>query len=133
MEEIEKKNNVILDMRKVYVDVSSIMNKNFKKCIKNKDFIICLSELTILEIKNEKVYKGIPNEKFINKLIDKATILKLNDNVLKLAKFFVDEGIIPKEQYNDALHISIAKYYRCYTIMYDKESLLHKNIDFRYI
>lgn len=133
MEEKINKENTILDMRKVYIDVSSIKNKNFKKCIKGKNIIPCLSELTILEIKNEKVYKGLPNEKFINKLIERAVILKINDNILELAKYLINEEIIPKAQYNDALHISIAKYYRCYTIMYDKEILKQKNIDFNMV
>lgn len=133
MEDFLNKENTILDVRKIYLDVSSIKNKNFKKCVKNKKMIFCLSELTVLEIKNEKVYKGLPNENFINKLMKKAVILKINDNILEFAKFLINEGIIPKEQYNDALHISIAKHYRCYTIMYDKEILKQKNIKFELV
>lgn len=128
MENNIKKYNTILDMKKVYIDVSSIKNANFKKCIENMDIIICLSELTILEIKNEKVYNGLPNEDFINGLMQNAIVLKVNNNILAFAKYLIDNFIIPKEQYNDALHIAIAKYYRCYTILYDKEVFENKNL-----
>ena len=130
---MRNKYNVMLDMKKVYIDVSGIRNVNFKNCIKKMNIIVCLSELTMLEIKNEKVYNGLPNEEFINEMIEKAIILKVNNNILKFAKYLIDNSIIPKEQYNDALHISIAKYYRCYTIMYDKECFKNKNIDFKNI
>lgn len=130
MTSLEVVNNKILDLKKMYIDVSSIMNRNFKDVIKKKKVIICISELSILEMKNEEVYNGIPYEEEVNRILEKAIVLKINDNILKLAKLLVEEGIIPKEQYNDALHISIAKYYRCYNIMYDKEMLKQKNIDF---
>ncbi len=128
--ELIKKTNAILDMKKVYIDVSSVKNKYFMECIIKKDVIACFSELSVLEIRNEKVYNGIPNEDFVNDLLEKSKILKINDKILNLAKFIVEQGIIHKRNYNDALHISIAKYYRCYTIMYDTGELKNKRIDF---
>lgn len=130
---ILRKKNAVLDMKKIYIDVSSVKNKYFKQCIKNKSILTCFSELSLLEIKNEKVYKGIPNEKFVKMLLKKSLILKINNKILRFAKSIVEQGIIPKQNYNDAIHIAIAKYYRCYSIMYDVSEIKNKHIDFNLI
>lgn len=125
----EQKITNINELRRIYLDVSCFKNKNFTKYIEKNKIALCVSELTLLEVKNEKTYCNIPNEEDVDNLLKNALVLKLNNKILELAKKFMIDNKLPKEQYNDALHIAIAKYYRCYMIIYDKETLKEKRLE----
>lgn len=119
----------INELRRIYLDVSCLKNNAFTKYIEKNRIALCVSELTLLEVKNEKAYGNIPNEEYVDNLLKNAFVLKLNNKILELAKKFMLDNKLPKEQYNDALHIAIAKYYRCYTIVYDKDTLKEKRLE----
>ncbi len=116
-------------MNKIYLDSSCLTNEYLLEYIKNTKVDFCISELTLLELKSLESYKKIDQER-INEILKNVTILKTNEKILRLAKAYVDWNCISKEEYNDGLHIAIAKHYKCKTILYDKDTLKQKSINY---
>lgn len=73
------------------------------------DYDIFISDIVLLEIEQapEEKKKSLMN--VIKK--NKIKALESTDEAEKLADIYVNEGIIPKKYYNDALHIAIATKY----------------------
>lgn len=116
-------------INKIYLDSSCLSNEYLLEYLKNTKAQFYISELTLFELKSLEVYKKISKEK-IDELLKVLTILKTNEKILRLAKAYIDWDCISKEEYYDALHIAIAKYYKCSTIIYDKDTLKKKKINY---
>jgi predicted nucleic acid-binding protein len=73
------------------------------------DYDIFISDIVLLEIEQapEEKKKSLMN--VIKK--NKIKALESTNEAEKLADIYVNEGIIPKKYYNDALHIAIATKY----------------------
>lgn len=120
-------------IRRAYLDISCLVNPYFEEQFKKMKMDLFISELTLLELKSYCMYeKEISYADMLNR-IENVKILKINNTILKIAKRYVDNNIVEKNRYNDALHIAIAKYYQCFSIIYDTSTLREKNITFEKI
>ncbi|TXT62381.1 MAG: hypothetical protein BAJALOKI3v1_600002 [Promethearchaeota archaeon] len=109
-----------LNIMKIYLE-TSVINFLFAKDAPEKmritqeffnvisDYDIFISDIVLLEIEQapEEKKKSLMN--VIKK--NKIKALESTDEAEKLADIYVNEGIIPKKYYNDALHIAIATKY----------------------
>lgn len=115
---------------KMYLDVSCLVNEYLLDYIENAKTTFCISELTLLELKSYELYDTNFNKERIEKLLKKLEILKVNEKILRLAKAYTEFNCISKEEYNDAIHIAIARHYNCRAIIYDKSALEEKKINY---
>lgn len=120
-------------IRRAYLDISCLVNPYFEETFNKMKMDLYISELTLLELKSYCMYEQDISYADMLKRIANVKILKINNVILKIAKRYVDNNIIEKSRYNDALHIAIAKYYQCFSIVYDTSTLREKNITFEKI
>ena len=80
---------------------SNILIDEFEKGIK----ILMLSDLTIEEL--ELARKEIRN-KMLDTITNKTITVNIDDEVINLAKTYINEGALTNKSYNDALHIALA-------------------------
>ncbi len=73
------------------------------------EYKVFISDIVLLEIEQASVKKKELLLNVINKY--KMRALESSEEAEKLADIYVNEGIIPKKYYNDALHIAIATKY----------------------
>jgi len=116
--------------RKIYLDVSCLVNDYLLDYIENTKTTFCISELTLLELKSYELYNKNFKKKKIDNVLKNIEVLKVNEKILRLAKAYTKFDCISKEEYNDAIHIAIAKYYKCSAIIYDKIALEEKKINY---
>ncbi|MEI6090378.1 MAG: type II toxin-antitoxin system VapC family toxin [bacterium] len=75
------------------------------------DYDVYISSIVFDEIDNTRneekkllLYQAIQDYKLLNFDI-------VNDNILEIANHYINEGIIPKNKFEDAVHIAFATYY----------------------
>lgn len=120
-------------IRRAYLDISCLVNPYFDEIFNKKKMDLYISELTLLELKSYCMYETEASYSEIIERLKNIKVLKINNTILKMAKRYVDKEIIEKSRYNDALHIAIAKYYQCFSIVYDSSILNEKSIVFEKI
>jgi len=75
-----------------------------------QQYEVFISDIVLLEIEQAAEQKTELLSNVINKY--KMRALESSEQVENLARVYVEEGIIPKKYYNDALHIAIATKYK---------------------
>ncbi|MGV9174006.1 MAG: PIN domain-containing protein [Promethearchaeia archaeon] len=74
-----------------------------------------ISDIVLLEIEQAPEHKKKKLTNIIKK--KKLKALQSSEEIEDLARIYINEGVIPKKYYNDAIHIAIATKYEMDAIM----------------
>ena len=104
-----------MNKQKVYIDTSVIggcFDEEFKKWseylvidFKNYVFIPVLSEITKIEINKAPIYV---KNKYLEILEYNAIYYEINEEIITLAREYLQKGIISENYFEDGLHIALA-------------------------
>ena len=108
---------------KLYIDTSvwnfaletdradCLLTTEFLQVTKNDEYLIFISNIVLAEILN--AYE--PRKGKLQELLSiyGGEILSVDDSTRELAKIYINEGLIPKNEINDAQHIAVATVNRC--------------------
>ena len=108
---------------KLYIDTSvwnfaleterpdCLLTNEFLESINNGEYSVFISDIILSEILNAYESRRSKLQELLN--IYDYEMLNLNDNARELANVYINEGLIPKNEINDAQHIAIATVHRC--------------------
>ena len=108
---------------KLYIDTSvwnfaleieradCLLTNEFLESISNREFSIFVSDIILSEILNAYESRRSKLQELLN--IYDYEMLNLDDNTRELANVYINEGLISKNEINDAQHIAIATVNRC--------------------
>ena len=109
---------------KIYLDTSAISllhyNKNDERVadsqkmwelIKNGEYDVYLSPTLFEEIENNIEPKLSILLDYIDNINYK--VLEMTEDVIKLANDYIDNNVLPKGSFNDAIHVAFAVIYNC--------------------
>ena len=108
---------------KLYIDTSvwnfaleteradCLLTNEFLESINNREYSVFISDIILSEILNAYESRRSKLQELLN--IYGYTMLNLDDNARELANVYINEGLIPKNEINDAQHIAIATVNRC--------------------
>ncbi len=108
---------------KTYIDTSvwnfaletdrldSSLTYEFLEMLKNSEYIPVISNVVMAEIEASSE----PRKTLLLDLIDifSPEMVIADDATTKLVQVYIDEKIVPKNSFNDAIHIATASMYRC--------------------
>jgi predicted nucleic acid-binding protein len=122
-----KKESLYLDTSVIsaYYDERALERKEATQKFWEKvlpDYKCYISEITLDELnatKNEDLRK-----KF-NNLVKSFTMLKTNEKIRDLAKYYIAKEIFPEKYFDDALHVAVASFYEIpYLLSWNFEHLV---------
>ena len=108
---------------KLYVDTSvwnfaleteridCLLTNEFLQIIRNSEYSIFISDIVLSEVLNAYEPRKSKLQELLN--IYGYEILNVDDDTRELANIYINEGLIPKNEINDAQHIAIATVNRC--------------------
>ena len=108
---------------KLYIDTSvwnfaleierpdCLLTNEFLQTIKSNEYSIFISDIVLSEILNAYEARRSKLQELLS--IHGYEILNVDDSTRELANIYIKEGLIPKNEINDAQHIAIATVYRC--------------------
>ena len=108
---------------KLYVDTSvwnfaleteridCLLTNEFLQIIRNSEYSIFISDIVLSEVLNAYEPRKSKLQELLN--IYGYEILNVDDDTRELANIYINEGLIPRNEINDAQHIAIATVNRC--------------------
>ena len=73
------------------------------------DHELFISDPVLFELENG----DYPNKKEVIKLVEKLTILPINDEISEMTGAYIDHKAMPKDPTGDAMHLALATYHKC--------------------
>lgn len=108
---------------KLYIDTSvwnfaleterpdCLLTNEFLESINDSEYSIFISDIVLSEILNAHEPRRNKLQELLN--IHSYEMLKVDDNTRELANIYIKEGLVPKNEINDAQHIALATVNRC--------------------
>jgi len=92
--------------------------------IERKYYNVYISEVTITELE----YGRYPHKKEVLALVKDIPLLEVNSDIEKIAKIYMVNHLMPKEDFGDAFHLALASFYKIdYLLTWNCAHLANEN------